>query len=64
MQKTKIHKVRLTEKQYESLKILKSYESGSATIEKQVEDQAKEIERLKGENEKLTRIITDQLTNR
>ncbi len=26
MQKTKIHKVRLTEKQYESLKVLKSYD--------------------------------------
>jgi len=26
MQKTKIHKVRLTKKQYESLKVLKSYD--------------------------------------
>jgi len=30
---------------------IKTYESGSATIEKQLQEQAKEIERLKGGND-------------
>ena len=52
MQKTKIHKVRLTEKQYESLKVLKSYDVNvsqfiRASIKEKLQREWKQIKEKK-----------------